>query len=134
MTGTGATNRNYGQNAPETNDIRDSKGAQAVRDAYIANGCRDKEGIAYGTEQAFLDTYRDPLSTAFQVGGFAGASASDVGNGMIEITIPNEAGANSFFYHLVPNTHWSHGPFRTIHQTFQWTEPEPAACEGGSKK
>ncbi|MCX6834053.1 MAG: hypothetical protein NTW07_02780, partial [candidate division Zixibacteria bacterium] len=44
------------------------------------------------------------------------------GNGTVTFTIPNEAGAQSFFYHLVPNRTCPTGPMRTIKQTFQWTE------------
>jgi hypothetical protein len=137
LTGTGSKNRTYGPNSRQISDVRSSPGADAVRQKFIAGGCLDTSGIPYGTARAFLDTYRHPTSTAFQVGGFANASVRNLGNGNIQISIPNDAGANSFFYHLVPNVPWSDGPLRTIHQTFEWTEPAPAACSrlpSGSKE
>ena len=84
-----------------------SAGAQKIRDAFVANGCKTKNGIAYETGEAFRDTFLHPLSPAAQVGGFAGASATRVasdskeGNDMLRIRIENEAGLRSFFYHLV---------------------------------
>ena len=59
------------------------------------------------------------------MGGFARASAINNGNGTVTFTIPNRAGAHSFFYHLPfvsDNPFGTGGPIRNIYQTFQWTE------------
>jgi len=130
ITGTGDAYRYYGQTSAEVADLRRSAGAQVIRDAFVANGCRSTSNIFYDTRPAFRDTVFNPTSTAFQVGGFAGASAVKEGNGMLRITVSNVAGANSLLYHIVPNAPWSTGPLRTIHQTFEWREAVPAACQG----
>jgi hypothetical protein len=53
-----------------------------------------------------------------QVGGFACESVINNGNGTATFTIPNDAGAYSFFYHLVPNRQGDTGPFRTYFAFF----------------
>jgi hypothetical protein len=61
--------------------------------------------------------------------GLGSSTGLTDGSGMMRIRIVNEAGLNSFFYHLVPNNPFGRGgPLRTIHQTFEWYEPLPAAC------
>ena len=132
VTGTGSGDRYYGPGSEEVRDMRGSAGAQKIRDAFVANECRTTEFTNYGTREAFEDTWRDPFGTAFQVGGFGGASATRVtkeGKDMLWIGIQNEAGTHSFFYHRVPNSPFDQGPGRTIHQTFGWVESLPAACQ-----
>jgi RHS repeat-associated protein len=133
FTGGGETIRQYGPGDVEIAEMQQSIAAQRMRAAFVETGCEDQRGFAYDTFQAYWDTIANPFtadlsSTATQVGGFAGASIVKYPDGTITITIPNEAGAYSFFYHLVPNAPWQSGPFRTIRQTFQWTEPAPLGC------
>jgi len=133
LTGGGATTRQYGPGDIETTEMQQSVAAQKMRDAFVGGGCKGVSGFTYPTGEAYGDTVANPLtadwsSTAAQVGGFAGASVANNGNGTIMITIPNQAGARSFFYHAVPNAPWTNGPLRTISQTFQWTEPAPLGC------
>lgn len=123
--GGGSNNRFYGPNTVETQEMRNSPGASALRNDFNAGG---GQNFAYGTSQATFDTVLNPStadwsSTAAQVGGFAGASAVNNGNGTVTFSITNVAGANSFFYHAVPNRSGTSGPMRNIKQTFQWTEP-----------
>jgi hypothetical protein len=47
------------------------------------------------------------------------------GDGTVTFTSPNIAGANSFFYHLLPDRKSKTGWFRSIHQKFAWTEQIP---------
>ena len=54
------------------------------------------------------------------------------GKDMLRIHIENDASLNSLLGHLpfVPNNPFGKGrPLRTIHQTFEWEEPLPAACQ-----
>ena len=60
-----------------------SPGARELRAAFVKSGCRGAPQFAYGTAEAYFDTITDPTSTAFQVGGFAGASAVNNGNGTV---------------------------------------------------
>jgi RHS repeat-associated protein len=125
-TGGGQTNRSYGPGNVETQEMKASPAATAMRSQFQSNGCRSLTGLGYGTGQAAEDTLFNPgewSSTALQVGGFAGASVINNGNGTATFTIPNDAGTHSFFYHLVPNRQGHTGPLRTIQQTFKWTEP-----------
>lgn len=66
-------------------------------------------------------------TTGGQVGGFADASATKEGNGMMKLHIYNEAGLGSFTVGLLDNK--DSGPFRTIYQAFEWEEPVPAKCQ-----
>jgi RHS repeat-associated protein len=126
LTGGGQTNRSYGPGDVETQEMMASPAAAAMRSQFQSNGCQSQTGLGYGTGQAAEDTLLNPgewSSTALQVGGFAGASVINNGNGTATFTIPNDAGAHSFLYHLAPNREGDTGPMRTIQQTFQWTEP-----------
>lgn len=122
--GGGSNNRFYGPNTVETREMQNSPGANALRNNFNAGGGKN---FAYGSGQAAWDTVVNPAtadrsSTAAQVGGFAGASAINNGDGTVTFTILNVAGANSFFYHLVSDRSGTTGPMRNINQTFQWTE------------
>lgn len=129
VTGGGSSNRVYGPGTVESREMQSSPGAAALRNEfYNGNG----NNVAYSTVQAAKDTLLDPSqwsSTALQVGGFAGASAVNNGNGTATFTIQNVAGASSFFYHAVPNRSETTGPFRSITQTFSWTE-NIGGCNG----
>jgi len=128
-------NRFYGPGTVEIQEMRNSPGGNALRDAFYANGCKDRRGFSYGSGQAAWDTLLNPLTadwsgTGAQVGGFAGASATNNGNGTVTFTIPNVAGTYSFFYHAVPDRSGSTGAMRNINQTFQWTENiNASACK-----
>ncbi len=132
LTGGGATRRSYGPTDLETLEMERSVAARKMRLAFVENGCQNTR-FNYGTFEAYWDTAANPLtadwsSTAVQVGGFAGGTVVNNGNGTITITIANEAGTNSFFYHAVPNRRGTSGPMRTIYQTFQFTEAVPFGC------
>jgi hypothetical protein len=132
LTGSGETNRFYGPDTIQTFQMRQSPGAAKLRDAFYAGGCKDIKGGPsgeYGTWAAARDTVLGPVfsgggltNTATQVGGFAGATAINNGDGTVTFTIPNTAGMRSFLFHAVPNRTGTAGPMRTIQQTFQWTE------------
>ena len=64
----------------------------------------------------------DWFGTGAQVGGFAGASATNNGDGTVTFTIPNRAGTKSFYYHIVPDRTSRSGLGRSIDQTFEWTD------------
>jgi RHS repeat-associated protein len=124
-TGAGSSNRVYGPSTIESQEMQVSPGANALRDAFYGNGGQSISSFGYGTVQAAKDTVLNPNywpSTALQVGGFAGASAMNNGNGTVTFTIQNVAGTNSFFYHQAPDVPWATGPMRNITQTFTWTE------------
>lgn len=134
MTGGGSNNRFYGPNTIETQEMRNSPGGAALRNAFFSGGCRNVNRFSYGSGQAAWDTLINPSTadwagTGAQVGGFAGASATTNGNRTVTFTIPNVAGAHSFFYHIVPDRSGSTGAMSNINQTFQWTETIDAnAC------
>jgi hypothetical protein len=84
--GNGPSNRSYGPNDVETQEMEQSVAAQQMRNQFVAAGCKSVGNIAYGTAQAYWDTTANPLtadwfSTAFEVGGFAGGSVVNNGNG-----------------------------------------------------
>ena len=126
--GRGSNNRSYGDGSTESNEMKNSPGGQAMRDKFYKGGCKNFDRGSYGTVQAAWDTLinpftADPCGTGAQVGGFAGATATDNGNGTVTFCIPNKAGTKSFFYHIVPDRTGTTGPGRTIKQTICWTEP-----------
>jgi RHS repeat-associated protein len=135
--GSGQQNRNYGPNSTETQEMENSPGGDKLRNAFYNNGCKNVNNFGYGTTEAAKDTLPHPSqwsSTALQVGGFGGATATDNGNGTVTFTIPNVAGTHSFFYHIVPDRSSSTGPGRNVNQTFQWTEPiDKSKCKCPNK-
>jgi hypothetical protein len=108
--------------------MRNSNPVSNMTVQFMAQGCRTIR-FEETTEQAFIDTVLladHPLpNTPAQVGGCVG-SVTNNENGTMTYTIRNKAGANSFSYHLLPNSPLSFGPYRTIIQTFSWTDPLPA--------
>ena len=117
----------YDADTVQIQEMSNSPGAAALRDAFYNRGGKDVTGFSYGTGKAAWDTVFNPMtadwsSTAAQVGGFARASAVNNGDGTVAFTIPNVAGANSFFYHAVPDRGEDTGPIRNIDQTFIWRE------------
>ncbi len=129
LPGGGAANgRFYGPNDIETQEMIHSPGGEKFRNEFYKNHCKNVRKFAYGTYEAYWDTAANPFtadlsSTAFQVGGFAGATAINNGNGTVTFQIPNTAGTHSFFLHLVPDITSPTGPMHNIEQVFWWTEP-----------
>lgn len=126
--GRGSNNRYYGPNDIETQEMMHSQGVQNLRDRFYNGKCKSFGRGEYDTYEAYWNTSVNPATadwsnTAAQVGGFAGASVVNNGNGTVTYTIGNVAGAHSFFLHVVPNRSSNTGPMRSIKQTFQWTEP-----------
>lgn len=121
----------YGPETRESQDMRNSPGADVMRDRFYAAGAITQPRLGYDSGRAWRETLLDPrsadwTSTAAQVGGFGRAQVVNNGDGTATFTIPNLAGTKSFFYHLVPDIPKSvsyYGPFAPIHQTFTWTEP-----------
>jgi len=107
--GRGDNNRYYPPGSTESEEMSNSPPGQRLRDNFYKNGCKGFNGEQlgqYGTVRAYWETILEPGafgwgSTAAQVGGFAGASATDNGNGTVTFTIPNDAGTHSFFLHLL---------------------------------
>jgi RHS repeat-associated protein len=127
LLGDGQRKRFYGPNAIETQEMMISPGVQAIRDQFYKGNCQTINSIGYDTYRAYWDTWWNPgtadwSSTALQVGGFGGASIVNNGNGTATFTIPNTAGAHSFFLHLPPDRSSPTGAMSNIYQTFQWTE------------
>jgi hypothetical protein len=147
--GTGQTQRAYDRNSVEAREMASSPRVNQAREAFSKNGHKDVN-YGYGSGKAFDQTVvkaaipvgttkipflgRIPIpvnplasdrlgSTAAQVGGFAGASIVNNGDGTATFSVHNEAGARSFFYHAIGNREGTTGPFRTIIQDFKWTEP-----------
>jgi len=128
LTGGGATNRRYGPTDTETLEMMSSIGVNKLRQDFEEGGYNSLDNLGYGTYEALWETILNPVtrdwsSTATQVGGYAGATAVAHENGyQVTYTITNVSGTNSFFYHIVPNRKGTTGPFRSINQTFTWTE------------
>lgn len=134
LTGTGQTNRVYDYPSKQLDDLINSAGGQGLRDAFFKGGCKNIANYTYGTSEAFLKSPPWSSSAAGQVGGFAGASAINNGDGTVTFTIPNTAGRKSFMYHMMSDRPpGSTGPLRSIMQTFIWTEhiDDKTCCPGG---
>ncbi|MEO8379705.1 MAG: RHS repeat-associated core domain-containing protein [Acidobacteriota bacterium] len=130
--GSGGSVRSYGPNAAESQEMRQSAGAARMREVFYDNNCRSINRLSYGTGRAYWDTVANPItadwsSTGAQVGGFAGASATNNGNGTATFNVPNVAGTHSFFLHAVPNRS-GNGMMSNIYQDFTWTEAIPQGC------
>jgi hypothetical protein len=130
LLGTGRTYRDYEAGDPQMLDMIGSPGANHMRDLFRIRGCQSIPRISYSTLRAAHDTIlnrstADLFSTAFQVGGFIG-SVKNNGDGSAAYTIRNEAGRNSFWFHVATNIQASPSgaptPMRSIYQTFKWTE------------
>lgn len=135
----------YGDDT-ETQELANSPAGQNMRNQFQANHCNSTKNISYGTLQAGWDTVANPFtadwsSTAAQVGGYAGASATNNGNGTVTYRISNTAGTSSFFagqYTGVPDSPLPIGPMHNVNQHFEWTEKIPSngssssgGCGGG---
>lgn len=132
--GSGPRERFYGPNDIETQEMEQGAGADVLRKVFYGKGCKNADQIAYGTFHAYRDTIYLPWDTQFQVGGFAFATAVNNGNGTVTYTIPNTAGAHSFWLHLVPDRASPTGPMSNIYQKFQWTESIDSSRGCGCQK
>ena len=137
LTGTGKANPTYSDGSIEAEEMKNSPGGKMMLAKFYKNGCKsfiDDDG--YGTYEALWGTVLKPStakwgSTAFQVGGFLGASATANGNGTVTFSIPNHAGLHSAsWFHVLPNMPDQiklpfvgpvTSPMKTIKQTFTWT-------------
>lgn len=108
-----------------------SPGATVMRNFFINDKrVQTTTDLAYSTFHAAKDTLPYPSqwsSTALEVGGFANANVINNGNGTATFYIPNTAGAQSFFYHALPDIpkSWGNVPMHNVKQIFTWTEPIP---------
>jgi hypothetical protein len=66
----GASKRSYGSSAVETQEMQKSAGADSMRNQFNSGGCQNVRIQGYGTIRAYFETFTQPCSTAFQVGGF----------------------------------------------------------------
>jgi RHS repeat-associated protein len=123
----------YAESSTESQEMTGSPGAEMLRRAFKANNCQPLPRFEFTTPDAAQQTLPNPCSTAAQVGGFMG-SASPVGGCKASYTIRNEAGTNSFYYHILPDLPpWLPAycfiPQHTVTQTFTWTEASPCKSE-----
>jgi hypothetical protein len=131
LTGTGPRNRYYGPADYRTVDLMRSKGFQQNMQRITA-ACQAGQTsgkVELGTAQGGLNLPYDAVHSpvGVQVGGYAGGTWTANGN-TVTMTIPNDAGAKSFLYHIFPNSPFSIGPGRTINQKFDITVANP--CVG----
>lgn len=131
---TGASERDYGPNDFQTQEMMTSAAADYMMDKFKEGGCKDIQKAGYSTARGFWDTGWRPWewgSTAFQVGGFVW-SAVNVGNGQVRFRVYNQASLYSFFYHAPGVPHKSRGggfPYGgNINQKFEWTRLSPCGC------
>lgn len=117
----------YPEGSPELEEMKVSPGAQRLRDEFYRRGCLPVQGFQYSTFLAAFETIVNPFtadlsSTAFQVGGFDGATATPHGDGTVTFCIQNTAGFKSFSYHQGNNMPYRRGPMANVYQTFCWAE------------
>ena len=124
LTGSGRTSRQYGTNSIESVDLRRSGGFQmALRGACASGKAFGSFNVSTPEAALFLPFDATSSPTGVQVGGYLG-NYSFSGNTM-NINIHNVAGANSFFYHGVPDRASPAGPFRSINQDFSMSLSNP---------
>lgn len=118
----------YDPNSIQIRDMRESLNVKRAKDEFYAEGAPKLKKFCHPTSDAYWETMVNPFtanwkSTAMQVGGYAGATITNNGDGTMTIRIKNVAGINSFFYHLLPNLPSKTGPMHSVEQIFEWTEP-----------
>jgi len=146
FTGHGSREREYYDDHHLVQELKISSAGLHLENAFYSNNGQTTTGVRYDTFQAAKDSalpalfknltgiggvyasITDPIgretgNVALQIGGYAGASAVNNGNGTVTYRIYNEAGAKSFFFHAVSNRESKEGMFSTIKQTFIWTTP-----------
>lgn len=117
----------YDPNSPQVWDMMTASNTNRERTAFYAAGGQTREIINYDTGRAYWDTIVNPFtanwkSTAMQVGGYGGATIANNNDGTATYKIRNVAGANSFFFHMVPNLPNKTGPMHNVEQVFKWKE------------
>jgi RHS repeat-associated protein len=117
LSGGGASRRTYGTNSPEAEDLEKSAGFVAsVRKACASKRSTGSFSVETGQAARALPYDAAHSPTGVQVGGYVGRYTFQ--GSTMHISINNDAGAKSFFYHLVPNSPFASGPLRTISQQF----------------
>jgi RHS repeat-associated protein len=125
LTGTGATDRYYGPNAPQTQNLMQSRAAQQMVALNRSQGCpavtNFNRGVGQAAAQAVTD-FGNP--TQIQLGAFHAAITNY--DGAATYTVMNTASMSSFLYHLTPES-WNHngGPLGNVYQVFYWSTPSP---------
>jgi RHS repeat-associated protein len=130
VTGAGPRERYYGASNQQAQEMMGTTSMRSVWRRFQLEGAVD-EKFAYDTYVAWgetvlgrKDTPSFPYTTApAQVGGYAGATIDNNGDGTATVTIKNDAGLHSFTNGVLWNWPKETGPYSTIHQTFQWTWP-----------
>lgn len=117
----------YAPDSIQVQDMMKSLNVERARNKFYAAGAPPTREFSHDTLDAFLETIVNPLtadwkSTVMQVGGYAGATIKNNDDGTMTFRIRNVAGANSFFYHLVPNFPNETGLMHNVEQIFEWTE------------
>jgi hypothetical protein len=95
----------------------------ALRGACASGKAFGSFNVSTPEAALFLPFDATSSPTGVQVGGYLG-NYSFSGNTM-NINIHNVAGANSFFYHGVPDRASPAGPFRSINQDFSMSLSNP---------
>ena len=127
VTGRGETNRSYSNGDWITQDLMNSGGFRlALRNACRSGRSSGPFNVTTGEAAGNLSHDATYSPTGVQVGGYLGNYICK-GNSM-QISISNDAGAKSFFYHGAPNSPFASGPFRTINQQFDINVPH--GCGG----
>jgi RHS repeat-associated protein len=130
VTGAGPRERYFGASNQQAQEMMGTTSMRSVWRRFQLEGAVD-EKFAYDTYVAWgetvlgrKDTPSFPYTTApAQVGGYAGATIDNNGDGTATVTIKNDAGLHSFTNGVLWNWPKETGPYSTIHQTFQWTWP-----------
>jgi RHS repeat-associated protein len=67
--GGGSNNRSYGPNTVETQEMQNSSGASALRNAFYAGGGKSQYDLSYGSGQAAWDTVINPATADLEKEG-----------------------------------------------------------------
>jgi|GEM_PF-3911055 len=118
----------YAPDSIQVRDMAESLNVKRAIDKFYAAGAPKLTTFWHDTFDAYWETMVNPFtanwkSTAMQVGGYDDATITNNDNGTMTIRIRNVAGANSFFYHLLPNLPGKSGPMHNVEQVFEWTVP-----------
>jgi RHS repeat-associated protein len=121
--------RTYGAGQIEWEEVRNSPGADHMRNEFKNGNCRNINGGTFGGHlHAAFHTVSIPGSVAFQMGGF-GYDAINNNNGTVTYTIRNRASLRSLLYGIRYIPELPRGGrlhlFGNIDQAFIWTEPIP---------
>ena len=125
--GTSTRQRFYYQNSVDTQSLMQSQGIhEALRQIRQQRRIGQTHGFGYtGSWQALAYIPHDLLYSP--IGGQVGGDTWEWGldSGRIQMHVHNDAGANSFFFHAVPNLpDGLNAPFNTVHQDFFFSVPD----------